>query len=117
MPRLKFVIVGSLLALLLVACGSGNEEPRVIQEIASATATTKPAEPTNTPRPEPTATSTVAPTPTEEPEPTTTTTTAPTETPEPVAADQCLACHMDKDQLIATAAQVEEVPSENSGEG
>lgn len=35
--------------------------------------------------------------------------------PEPI--DECLACHIDKDMLIATAAPEEEVVSENEGEG
>ncbi len=115
MTRLMLVFVAFLLVLVLAACGSSAEEKAPTQEIAAATSTSKPVDPTDTPVPEPKATETVPPIPTEEPEPTAT--TAPTETPEPVEADECLACHMDKEQLIATAAQVEEVPSENSGVG
>ncbi|MCA9957654.1 MAG: hypothetical protein R3E31_28600 [Chloroflexota bacterium] len=33
------------------------------------------------------------------------------------AVDECLACHIDKEQLIATADPEEEVISENEGEG
>ena len=33
------------------------------------------------------------------------------------AMDECLDCHTDKDRLIQTASPVEEVESENSGEG
>lgn len=55
---------------------------------------------------EPTA---VIPTPTEE------TAVLPTATPEPV--DECLICHVNKDELIQTADPVEEVISENEGEG
>jgi hypothetical protein len=40
--------------------------------------------------------------------------TAEAEEPEP---DECLVCHTDKDQLIKTADPVEEVISENEGEG
>ena len=36
-------------------------------------------------------------------------------TPEPI--DECLACHIDKEMLIATADPEEEVISENEGEG
>ncbi|MCB9419636.1 MAG: hypothetical protein H6667_07520 [Ardenticatenaceae bacterium] len=39
--------------------------------------------------------------------------TAVTEAP----TDECLACHIDKEMLIATAAPEEEVISENEGEG
>lgn len=31
--------------------------------------------------------------------------------------DECLACHIDKEMLIATADPIEEVVSENEGEG
>lgn len=112
MTWLKIALVGSLLVLILTACGPETEEAVPIQEIVAATATN---EPTKTPIPEPTAMETAPPTPTDEPEPTAT--VVPTDTPEPVVEDQCLACHQDKEQLIATAAQVEEIPSENSGEG
>ena len=114
MTWLKIGLMGSLLALFLTACGPEAEDPVATQEIAAVTATN---EPTDTPIPEPTATETIPPTPTDEPEPTATATAIPTETPEPVVDDQCLACHQDKDQLIATAAKVEDIPSENSGEG
>lgn len=33
------------------------------------------------------------------------------------AVDECLACHIDKEQLIATADPEEEVINENEGEG
>ena len=36
-------------------------------------------------------------------------------TPEPI--DECLACHIDKEMLIATADPEEEVVNENEGEG
>lgn len=41
----------------------------------------------------------------------------PTATPEPEELDTCLTCHQDKQLLIDTAKQEEEVASENSGEG
>ncbi len=56
-----------------------------------------------TPKP----TATIAPTP------------IPTETSEIVASstDQCLACHMDQEKLMETAAPEEQAPSESSGVG
>jgi hypothetical protein len=41
--------------------------------------------------------------------------TAVTPTEEPI--DECLACHIDKEMLIATSDPIEEVISENEGEG
>ncbi len=43
-----------------------------------------------------------------------TTTTLP---PTPETIDECLACHVDKDLLIETAAPIEEVVVESDGEG
>ena len=44
--------------------------------------------------------------------------TAPTALPPtPETIDECLACHVDKDLLIETAAPVEEVVVESDGEG
>ena len=57
---------------------------------------------------EPTA---VVPTPTEE------TAVLPTATAEPLPTDECLLCHINQDELIQTADPVEEVVSENEGEG
>ncbi len=57
---------------------------------------------------EPTA---VVPAPTEE------TAVPPSPTTEPQPTDECLICHIDKDELIQTADPVEEVISENEGEG
>jgi predicted small lipoprotein YifL len=42
--------------------------------------------------------------------------TAVTPTEEPIT-DECLACHIDKELLIDTADPIEEVVSENEGEG
>jgi len=107
--------MGAILALLLAACSQEVTEPTAVPEIAAASPTT---EATDTPEPEPTATETVVPTETASPTETVAPTVAPTDTPEPVqVADECLACHMDKEQLIQTAALVEEVPSESSGVG
>ena len=54
--------------------------------------------------------------------PTITTTTTITDTPTaitptPETIDECLACHVDKDLLIETAAPIEEVVVESDGEG
>lgn len=57
---------------------------------------------------EPTA---VIPTPTEE------TAVAPTAVAATLPTDECLLCHINKDELIQTADPVEEVVSENEGEG
>ncbi len=61
------------------------------------------------------ATTTQVPEPTSSPIPT----PSPTESPEMVASvsDECLACHMDKDKLVETAAPEEKAPSESSGVG
>ncbi len=89
------------------------ETPEEVASVPTAT-----AEPTNTPEPEPTATDTVTPPPTETAVPTSTPTELPpTPTPEPAVEDECLVCHMNQEQLIATAAQVEQMPSESSGVG
>lgn len=40
-----------------------------------------------------------------------------TATSEPQEVDNCLTCHQDKQMLIDTARQEDEVASENSGEG
>jgi hypothetical protein len=54
-----------------------------------------------------------------EPTPSAVPTTAPTETPEIIASvsGACLACHMDKEMLMETAAPEEKAPSESSGVG
>lgn len=57
---------------------------------------------------EPTA---VIPTPTEE------TAVAPATDAAPLPTDECLLCHINKNELIRTADPVEEVVSENEGEG
>lgn len=112
---LLFLLIGAMI-LALVACGSEEEPAEEVAAVAPTdTAATDAATsdaPTDTAAPAPT--DTVAPTATVPP------TAAPTETPEEVAmADMgpCLSCHSDQEQLIQTAAPVEEVPSESSGPG
>jgi hypothetical protein len=90
------VLMVVLLAALLTGCGSAQE---------TATATVAPAEPT-TAAPAATATTRALPDPTA--------TTAATEV---AAVDQCVVCHTDKDQLIATAKIEEEVIKESEGAG
>ncbi len=90
-----------LLAWLMAACAPAGDRP---QEAAAQTE----------------APAVVAQPPTKAPASKTAPTQAPTESPtaEPVAAtDYCVDCHSDTDQLIDTANPVEEVVSENKGEG
>lgn len=116
MKRLLIVVVLALLVSFLAAC-SPEAEPVAdvtaapVEDVAETTAPTATALPTETAIP-----------PTNTPEPTNT--PAPTETPAPTAtaemvAEACVSCHVDKDQLIDTAAPVEEEkePSESSGVG
>ena len=93
---ISIVIVVMLLAtaVLATACGSGTPTGDAVA-----------LQPGDL---EPTA---VAPAPTEE------TAVPPTPTSEPPPTDECLICHVDKDELIQTADPVEEVISENEGEG
>ena len=115
-------------ALFLASCASGGDEAdeseavaevpteaiteseEPVAQTAAAVDTDLPTatvEPTSEP---PTAVPPTEALPTEAPP-----TTAPTATSEP--ADQCLACHTDKESLIETAAPEEKAPSESSGVG
>jgi hypothetical protein len=89
-PILTFVLLAT--AVFLISCGGRAEGNNIAMQ----------------PELEPTAAA--LPTPTEE-------TAVPTETAVEPEADECLLCHTDKDQLIKTADPVEEVISENEGEG
>lgn len=110
----KYVVFLTLAAVVLAACGQEEmltatpTEEVIVEEIA--TNTPEPAEPT------PTATATEPP-PTETPVPTETPEPTPTEEVIAEVSDHCLACHSDKDQLVANAKPEEQAPSESSGVG
>ncbi len=97
------------LGLLLVACSQPVETPEAVNISTSPTpASTETAIPSTIFEESP---------PTEmAPEPTSSPTVTPSATPVEVA-DHCLDCHTDKEQLIATARQEEDVPDESSGPG
>ena len=92
-----------LFGMMLTACSPADPTPEAsVPEpaVVAASPTTAPSAtsvPTETTVP---ATPTDVPTPTEEP-----------------VADQCVACHIDKEQLVDTAAPVVVVESESEGEG
>ena len=91
--RLKLVTLVLLVAVLLMACGGGDEAPAAESEEAPVAADTA----TTAPEPDPTATTEPDPTATPEPEP------EPTDTPQPEAESQ------------ATAQPQEESVSESAG--
>lgn len=96
MPRNRnpiFTIVLAIAVLLLAACGRSVAPAQVISPVMDLAQEATP-EATFTPIP-------------------------PTIEPEVIVAppNECLVCHVDKQRLIDTAAQVEEVPSESSGVG
>ncbi|MFN2104282.1 MAG: hypothetical protein ACK2UR_08295 [Candidatus Promineifilaceae bacterium] len=94
------VLLLTLLALasFLAACGSEESPGDSGEAIAEAV-----LEPTAAPA-----------TPTDE---STSTTETVAEVVDPAGPDACMDCHSDKDMLIDTADPVEEVVSENEGEG
>lgn len=112
--QVLFLLIGTA---LLAACGAEEEPTPTEQAVASAPTVAVEEAAINTPEPvEPTATATEPP-PTETVAPTPTSEPTPTEEAVAEAADQCLACHSDKEQLIDTAKPEEKVPSESSGVG
>jgi len=124
MKEIGALIVLIVTLIFIVACSAAEEEPPVI-------VSQEPIAPTKAPQENTIAAGTAAhrwteavetaATETRVPEPTASAvpTTAPTQTPEMVASvsDECLACHIDKELLIETAAPEEKAPSESSGVG
>jgi hypothetical protein len=116
-PWIKYTIFLVLVTFILTACGEDEAPAPTEAAVSAPTAVVEEATTATLAPPEPTATATEEPAPTETTAPTPTTEPTPTEEAIAEVADQCLACHSDKEQLINTAAPEEIIPSESSGVG
>jgi PBP1b-binding outer membrane lipoprotein LpoB len=121
MTKLRLIVLSLAIAFILGACSPSGEPSD--EDASQNTVEVAQEVPTNTA--EPTATETSTAVPTETAAPTETATVAPSPTPVPsptpeeivASTDACLNCHLDKEQLIETAAPEEKAPSESSGVG